>query len=355
MLPFSRPPNTPNATAGISLAALAVAYQVQCRLSDVAPVRDKGFDHTTQGSYAVAAGVSRALGLDRLRTANAIAISGTAFNALRVTRTGALSHWKGLAYPNTASCCLHAAFLAKRGITGPLEAFEGNKGFMDSIAGWFEIDWRAEGLERVTRTIVKKYNAEIHSQSAIEGLLELKREHHFNPSEVEAVELEIFDVAYNIIGGGEEGERFEIQTKEDADHSLRYILAVALLDDQVMPQQYEVARIASPDVQTLLKRVSIRSETRLSERFPGEMPCRLIVHLRDRRTLRKEKTDYEGFHSRPATWDMVQRKFEELSGNYTSSRLQREIIGAVAELENMPVVHLLSLLAKIGAPKRVAA
>ena len=39
------------------LAALAVAYQVQCRLSDVAPVRSKGFDHTTQGAYAVAAGV----------------------------------------------------------------------------------------------------------------------------------------------------------------------------------------------------------------------------------------------------------------------------------------------------------
>lgn len=38
------------------LTALAVAYQIQCRLSDEAPVRDKGFDHTTQGSYAVAAG-----------------------------------------------------------------------------------------------------------------------------------------------------------------------------------------------------------------------------------------------------------------------------------------------------------
>ncbi len=54
--------------------ALAVAYQVQCRLSDVAPVRARGFDHTTQGSYAVAAGVSKALGLDTTRTANAIAI-----------------------------------------------------------------------------------------------------------------------------------------------------------------------------------------------------------------------------------------------------------------------------------------
>src|SRR5438034_6720295 len=56
------------------LVALAIAYQVQCRLSDEAPVRAKGFDHTTQGSYAVAAGVSKALGLDASKTANAVAI-----------------------------------------------------------------------------------------------------------------------------------------------------------------------------------------------------------------------------------------------------------------------------------------
>src|SRR5215468_256866 len=121
------------------MTALAVAYQVQCRLSDVAPVRARGFDHTTQGSFAVAAGVSKILGLDEIRTANAIAICGTAFNALRVTRTGQLSHWKGLAFPNTAACCTRAVFLAMNGITGPLEVFEGDKGFMDAIAGVFDI------------------------------------------------------------------------------------------------------------------------------------------------------------------------------------------------------------------------
>src|SRR5258708_18736779 len=64
------------------LTALAVAYQVQCRLSDVAPVRARGFDHTTQGAYALAAGVSRALGLDPCRAANAIGICGAAFPGL---------------------------------------------------------------------------------------------------------------------------------------------------------------------------------------------------------------------------------------------------------------------------------
>src|SRR5213593_4440597 len=103
------------------LVALAVAYQVQCRLSDVAPVRDAGFDHVTQGAYAVAAGDARALGLDPAHTAHAIAIAGAAFNALRVTRTGPLSHWKGLAYPATAFGCTHAALLARQGITGPPE------------------------------------------------------------------------------------------------------------------------------------------------------------------------------------------------------------------------------------------
>src|SRR4030042_991046 len=163
-------------TAKDFMTALRVAYQVACRLSDVAPVRARGFDHTTQGAYALAAGVSKALHLDQVKTANAIAISGTAFNALRVTRTGALSNWKGLAYPNTAFGVTHAAFLAMRGITGPGEVFEGNKGFMDAIAGHFSLDWHLEDLEKITQTVVKRYNAEIHSQSTIEGVLELKHD-----------------------------------------------------------------------------------------------------------------------------------------------------------------------------------
>ena len=184
------------------LTALAVAYEVQCRLSDVAPVRARGFDHTVQQSYALGAGVSKALGLGPEQTANAIAICGTAFNALRVTRTGALSNWKGLAAPNNAFGCTHATFLTMRGVTGPLEVFEGNKGFMDAIAGHFAVDWSREDLERVRFTILKKHNAEVHSQSAIEGILELQRQYGFIGADVDRVDVDIFDVAYNIIGGG---------------------------------------------------------------------------------------------------------------------------------------------------------
>jgi 2-methylcitrate dehydratase len=329
------------------MTALAVAYQVQCRLSDVAPVRARGFDHTTQGAFAVAAGVSKALGLDEVRTANAIAICGTAFNALRVTRTGALSNWKGLAYPNTAFGCLYATFLAMRGVTGPMEVFEGNKGFMDTISGRFEIDWSREDLERVTRTIVKKYNAEIHSQSAIEGVLELKAEYGFITAEVASVEIEIFDVAYHIIGGGVEGDKSVVRTKEEADHSLPYIIAVAILDERVMPEQYRPERIQRPDVQSLLRKIRVRPSADYSRRFPDEMPCRITVSLNDGRILTKEKRDYEGFFRRPMSWETAARKFERLSAPYIQLELRREIIDAVANLEVIEALDLARLLGKV--------
>lgn len=332
------------------LTAFAVAYQVQCRLSDVAPVRAKGFDHTTQGSYAVAAGVARALGLDQIKTTNAIAIAGTAFNALRVTRTGALSHWKGLAYPNTAFGATHAAFLAMRGITGPPEVFEGNKGFMDAIAGRFEIDWLAEDLERVTRTIVKKYNAEIHSQSTLEGVLELQQQHNFAANDVEQIDIETFDVAFHIIGGGEEGDKILVRTKEEADHSLPYMVAVAVLDRQVMPEQYRPGRIAHQDVQDLLRKVRVRPAETHSRRFPAQMSCRIEVMLRDGRRLATEKLDYEGFHTRPMRWASVVEKFNQLSAPFATEALRRQIVSTVAELEAARVADLTALLGRVRRP-----
>jgi 2-methylcitrate dehydratase len=310
----------------------------------VAPVRAKGFDHTTQGSYALAAAISKALRLNTIQTANAIAISGTAFNALRVTRTGTLSHWKGLAYPNTAFGCTHAAFMAMRGITGPLEVFEGNKGFMDVIAGRFEIDWSQENLEKVTETILKKYNAEIHSQSAIEGILELKKDQSFTANEMKGVDLEIFDVAYHIIGGGEEGNKSAVSTKEQADHSLPYLLSVAILDDQVMPEQYRQERIGRKDVQDLLRKIRVRPSEAYSQRFPKEMPCRLTLTLNDGRIFVKEKSDYEGFLTRPMQWETVVKKFEQLSAPYASSPLRQQMVDAVAHLEMIQISELMGLL-----------
>jgi 2-methylcitrate dehydratase len=330
------------------LTALAVAYQVQCRLSDEAPVRAKGFDHTTQGAYAAAAGAAKALRLGGPETANAIAIAGTSLNALRVTRTGELSQWKGLAYPFTAFGALQATFLAARGISGPSEVFEGNKGFMDSIAGRFEIDWEDESLERVRHTFLKRYNAEIHSQSALEALLELRERHSLAPSAVEQIELETFQVAYDIIGGGEEGAKKEIRTKEQADHSLPYLLAVALLDGQVMPEQFAAERILRADVQALLRRVDVRPAADLTARFPSAHACRLRLRLADGLTLAAEKSDYHGFITRPMSWDDARKKFELLAARTVEPDLASKLAETVSALDELETRDLTMILARAG-------
>jgi 2-methylcitrate dehydratase len=290
------------------LTALAVAYQVQVRLSQAAPVRGRGFDHSTQGSYAACAGVARALALDCEQTANALAIAGTAFNALRVTRTGALSNWKGLAYPNVAFGAVHAAFLARRGITGPLEVFEGSKGFMDIIAGPFTVNWEHEDLEAIQLTIVKRYNAEGHAQSALDAALEVRRT-GVRVEDIERVDVFVFDVAYEIIGPGA-GDKKAVRTKEEADHSLPYMVAVALLDGQMTPDQYADERVGRADVQSLLRRVDIHVDDKLSAAFPLQQGVRLEVHLRDGSTRSLARSDYAG----PSTWSAIEEKFLALGG-----------------------------------------
>jgi 2-methylcitrate dehydratase len=321
---------------------------VQCRLSDEAPVRAKGFDHVTQGAYAAAAGAAKALRLDVAETANAVAIAGTALNALRVTRTGALSQWKGLAYPFAAFGAVEAALLAGHGITGPPEVFEGNKGFMDAISGPFEVDWEQEDLERVRRTFLKRFNAEIHSQSALEGLLELRAAQGIEPARVARIELETFQVAYDIIGGGEEGAKTEVATKEEADHSLPYLLAVALLDGQVLPEQYAPERILAPDVQALLRRVEVRPAADLSARFPAEHACRLRLVLDDGAVLAVEKSDYEGFLTRPMSWQRAREKFERLAATAVEPEHAAELADAVAALDELETHDLTALLAQAG-------
>ena len=329
------------------LTALAIAYQVQCRLSDVAPVRDKGFDHTVQGAYGTAAGVAYALGLNAEKTANAIAIAATAYNALRVTRTGNLSNWKGLAFPSTGWTSTHSAFLAMRGITGPEEIFEGNKGFKESIAGDFEIDWEKEDLEKVTQTIIKRFNAEIHSQATLEGIEDLMLLYKFDPKEIQSIVLNTFDVAYNIIGGGEEGSKKNITTKEEADHSLPYMMAVLLLDGSVLPAQYLPERIIKDDVQELLQKVFVNQKKEYSDRFPEEVACDITIVLKNGTVFQIDKKDYKGFLTRPASWEMIVEKFNNLSYPFADEILRNEIIAMVEDLEKYRVSDLMALLEKV--------
>jgi 2-methylcitrate dehydratase len=201
----------------------------------------------------------------------------------------------------------------------------------------------------VRRTSVKKYNAEFHSQSALEGTLELRAQHHVRPQEIENIRIDIFDVAYHIIGGGEEGDKQTVRTKEEADHSLPYMVAVALLDGDVAPAQYAPERILREDVQTLLQKVTIQPDEAFSQRFPAEMPCRIQITLKDGQTLAIEKQDYEGLSTRPMSWEKAVAKFERLAAPFTATAQRAAIIDIVAHLESSEVAQLTEVLRTASA------
>jgi 2-methylcitrate dehydratase len=128
---------------------------------------------------------------------------------------------------------------------------------------------------------------------------------------------------------------------------LPYIVAVAILDDQVMPEQYLPERIECQDVQTLLRKVIVRPLDEFSRCFPAEMPSRIQITLNDGQVLTREKRDYEGFLTHPMGWNTITKKFEQLTQARIPPQLQREIEEAVANLNIIQVRELTSLLEKI--------
>ena len=100
------------------ITAACVAYEVQCRLADAASIRARGWDHVTYGALSTSLAASKLLGLDHARTVHALGIAGTTSAALRLTRAGELSMWKGCAFAHAARNGVFAAMLAKRGDDG---------------------------------------------------------------------------------------------------------------------------------------------------------------------------------------------------------------------------------------------
>jgi 2-methylcitrate dehydratase len=164
---------------------------------------------------------------------------------------------------------------------------------------------------------------------------------------VRHVRLRTFRVAHQIIGGGEEGDKRTVRSKEEADHSLPYMLAAMLLDGEVQPDQYLPERIASEDVQSLLRRVVITPDPALSEQFPRRMPASLDVELDDGTVLHAERDDYHGFHTKPFDWAAARQKFNRVTQGFLTAEAADGIAEVIADLDARPVSVLTARLASV--------
>ena len=333
------------------LIALAVAYQVESRLTDAVPFMADGFDLTTPLSFSLAAGVSKALGLDEAKAAAAVGICGD-FIPLLVARTTPISQWKGLSSSQVALGCVHGVFLASRGVTGPRYVIEGTHGLAQVVGVPIHIDWEHEKLDCFDRLALKSYNTAVPGQSSIFCMLELRKAHAIDPSQVDSIEDVVFQDAYDFMGGGSFGPKTDVHTKEDADHSLPYLLAVAAPRWRRPAGAAQPRRIEAPDVQGLLRKVTVRPDDGFTARYPGEVPSRVTVRLNDGRSYSHEVKNYPGFATWPFTWDEIVAKFDKLVAGRADDGLAREIKAAVRSLETIQVKELTKLLGDVKADQR---
>jgi 2-methylcitrate dehydratase len=328
------------------ITAIALAYEVQCRLCNAASIRARGWDHVTYGAFSTALACARLMKLDPEKTRHAVNIAGVACAALRQARVGELSHWKGVAFANAARHGVYSALLARAGMTGPAPIFEGQMGFekqlgvsLGKIGEKFSVPFPRMDhgpASMILNTSIKYWPAEYHSQSAIEAALLLRKE-ITDLAQMKSVTIESHDAAVDIIGS--ELEKWKPETRETADHSLPYITAIALIDGEVTSKQFERERFADPKVWKFLEKVKVERNAELSAMYPGAVANIVHVDLAGGKRLTK-RVDYPLGHARNPLKDTeVEGKFFALVTPVLGEKRARAIVDLVWKLDQAKNVN----------------
>ncbi|MBI2412622.1 MAG: MmgE/PrpD family protein [Deltaproteobacteria bacterium] len=313
------------------ITAIVAAYELQCRLCDAASLRARGWDHVTYGAFSAALAASMLLGLTKEETIHALGIAGTTAPALRQTRAGVLSMWKGAAFAHESKNAVFSAMLAKNGMTGPSPVFEGEFGFMKLVSGPFELPPLARGRGdrfKILDTYIKYHPVEYHAQSAVGAALDIYGEME-EGEEIESVEVKTFRAAFEIISGA---EKLRPGTRETADHSLPFIVAATLIDGTVTLGTF-TERLNDERILALSAKVKVTVDDSLDRLYPDAVPNRVEVKLSSGRRLSKEIIYPKG-HPKDALSDReVEEKFRALSGWLFSGERMEQAIDALWNIE----------------------
>jgi 2-methylcitrate dehydratase len=330
------------------IVAAAVAYEVHCRLCDAASLRARGWDHTTYGSISATLAAARLLGLDHSQTVHALGIAGTTGTALRLTRAGELSMWKGCAFAFASRNAVFAAQLAAEGMTAPSPLFEGEMGFCQQVSGPIAIeklggpaadDWK------LPSTSIKFVPAEYHGQSAIAAALEL-RTRLGDPRRIRSIEIGTIGTAVEIIAS--DPEKWRPRTRETADHSLPYCTVVALVDGEISTRQFTPERLNDPLIRDLVSRTTVVEDPLLTAAYPAEVPNRVKVTLEDGTELVRSLAHPPGHDKNPLSDAQLAAKFHALADPVLGRCTSLLIRDRVARLESDRRPHEILELVRPG-------
>ncbi len=314
--------------------AIALAYQIQCWLCDVTSLRKEGWDHVSYLPISVACGTSKLLRLDIESTRNAIALAAVSAASLRKTRVGTLSEWKGLSASNSAMNGLFAVILAKAGITGPYEVFEGGHGFFHQFsdkhfatneAGFALSLLKARACpDEILRTYIKFRPIEYHIQAVADAIVDLESQ-VFDIDKIQSIEIQTYEAAVSIVGGDK--AKWHPKTRETADHSIPYISAIILHHGDITLDHFSAEVIQNTLWARLMDKVTIKENAEFTKCYGESFPVEICIKIQGGQDLVK-RVDYpRGHYKNPMTDKEIEEKFWSLSKTTINSYSYEDRVG----------------------------
>lgn len=320
------------------ITSLVLAYEIYGQFAARFATREKGWDQGLFIGPASACVAGKVLGLPQEQLAHAMSMTAVSQAPLGQTRVGELSMWKGCATAMAVRNGVFAALLARGGLEGPPEPFEGRYGLFEQVTGDVRLDGFGDagtGVPfKLTDTSIKYFPVQIHTQAGAAMALELRDE--FKLDDLERIRIETYGVAVRNAAG--EPEKWDPSTRETADHSLPYVVAVALTDGAVTPASFDEKRIGDPLLRPLMRKIEVGEDPEATRDYPAQQRARMEIMLQSGRRLTRSE-DYPKGHSRnPLSDGELEQKCLGLTAGVLSPERQAALLERLwrfDELENL--------------------
>jgi 2-methylcitrate dehydratase len=290
---------------------------------------------------ATALACGRLIGLNPDELSNALSLALVPNVPLGVSRWGALSMMKGCATAFAVRSGVFAAFLAREGLTSSPEPFQGIFG-LHHMTGAFEP--RLPVMPGGPSVVEMSHQKPIPAETQALALLELvPRIRQFaNVDDIDTIIVDLPQHAADHIG---DPPKYDPQTRETADHSLPYMLAVALVDGEITLDSYRPERFLDPLLRPVMQKIVIRADDELSELrrtaqygVTRPAPARILIRTRTGAEMYEEVAYYKGHWKNPMTRDDIDAKLDIICAGVATATQTESIRSAwwnVAEAEDI--------------------
>ena len=338
------------------IVGLVLGHEFEMRFCEAAVpgIRERGWHHATLTAFVSPIVAGRALHLSWEQIQHAIGISASRHCTLGAVTAGKLTMMKNTVDPLATQSGVLAALLAEKGYTGPEHVVDGKEGLVHCFGPDWNLSTLTDGLGsswRITECGMKGFPTEALTHTPISAVLDLVKANSLRPEEVEKIQIRSLARAADILS---DPSKYDPRSKETADHSLPYVIAVALVDRQVTPVQFTMEKIMDPVVRAQLKKVEVVADPEIEKVFPALQRAIVTITTVDGRFFSKQLDFPKGDPRNPLTDREVEEKFSALAEGVLSKRAQKKVKEAIWRLETLDSVSNLMALLKSNVRRRKA-